>query len=281
MKGLRAIVEDLRSGKMKVTNLYYEQDRKEYIDGFDAERLPAPETILADRIPLSMLVADLSQTPIPTQHRPSSNEASPTPQDNAHQPSAGSSSTDTGDRDTGTGDDTSSARTGTSSTTNTPEDKGRSQRSRAKPQTSRQTVIPKNCSLWIQHGRINTIYHELLNLSIEDFTNACAVLLRVFLELSLDHYIDQNSLISNEGERMQAPLSKKLKKVASALRGEDKVSLQVERTITKIADASGMFNASTVTLHQYVHNHYTYPSPGDLRTAWDELDPFMQALWSR
>lgn len=277
MKGLRAIVEDLRSGRVNVTNLYYELDRKGYIDGFGAERLPDPETVLAERIPLSMLVADLSQAPTATQGHTASDEVSRNTQNSTHQPNPGSSSTTTAGRSS------SSAPPGPTSktTATTPEDKGKAQRSRVRPQASRPTVVPRNCALWIPRGRINAIYHELLNLSLDDFPNACAVLLRVFLELSLDHYIDEKSLIPNEGERMRAPLSKKLKQVAGALRNEGRITLQVERTITKIADASGMLNASAVTLHQYVHNHYTYPSPSELRTAWDELEPFMQALWSK
>jgi hypothetical protein len=42
--------------------------------------------------------------------------------------------------------------------------------------------------------RINAIYYELLSLAVEQYPNACAVLLRVFVELSIDHFGEEYKL---------------------------------------------------------------------------------------
>ena len=52
----------------------------------------------------------------------------------------------------------------------------------------RKFLIPKSCKLTIDQNRINKIYHELQGMEIEKYTNSCAVMFRVFIELCLDHY---------------------------------------------------------------------------------------------
>lgn len=58
----------------------------------------------------------------------------------------------------------------------------------------RAVLIPKTCKLHIPQIRINRIYHELQKLKLEEFINSCAVLLRVFVELSLDDYGQRQSI---------------------------------------------------------------------------------------
>jgi hypothetical protein len=149
---------------------------------------------------------------------------------------------------------------------------------RPKPTTVRTSVIPATCRANVTHPRISAIYNELLNLNTEQFPNACAVLLRVFLELSADHEIGRSSLMTEE-ERRNSPLSKRLKLVAEHLRDNGRIDDQLLKAIQKIADSQDVISASTVTFNQYVHNPYVYPKPSELRTAWDELQPFVEKLW--
>ena len=32
-------------------------------------------------------------------------------------------------------------------------------------------------------------------------------------------------------------------------------------------------------MHEYVHNPYLFPSASDLRNAWDNLQPYIIAVW--
>lgn len=149
---------------------------------------------------------------------------------------------------------------------------------RVKPQQSRTTVIPASCALNIGPPRINAIYVELLNLNVEQYPNACGVLLRVFLELSVDHEIDKASLMT-EADRKSAPLGKRLKTVADHLVSTKQINSQLAKAIQSVASRQNMLAASTVTFNQYVHNSYVYPKPSEIRTYWDELQPFMEQLW--
>jgi hypothetical protein len=52
----------------------------------------------------------------------------------------------------------------------------------------RNTLIPKSFKLQIEQTRINQIYYELQKLKIDQSINSIAVLFRVFIELSIDHF---------------------------------------------------------------------------------------------
>ena len=58
----------------------------------------------------------------------------------------------------------------------------------------RKHLIPKTCVLKINNPKLNSIYHELQKIDLHKFTNAGAVLFRVFIELSLDSYIETHNL---------------------------------------------------------------------------------------
>jgi hypothetical protein len=143
----------------------------------------------------------------------------------------------------------------------------------------RTALIPKDCQIEIDPPRINRIYIELTTLSADQYANACSVLLRVFVELSVDHYLETKSVISEQNRRAQ-PLAKRMKAAAKHLRSEKKISESLERAVDRMSDSSLALAASTVTFNQYVHNQYVYPKAAELKIGWDELQPFIVKLWS-
>jgi hypothetical protein len=142
----------------------------------------------------------------------------------------------------------------------------------------RTVLIPSTCTLNINPPRINAIYVELSRLDVDDFPNAGSVLLRVFLELSVDHYIETEKVKLAKAAR-DTPLAKRLKEVAAHLHNRGAIPEKLLRAIEKVANNRDVISASTVTFNQYVHNEYVHPKPSELRTAWDELQPFMEKLW--
>lgn len=78
--------------------------------------------------------------------------------------------------------------------------------------TNRNTIIPKSCKLQIGQPRINQIYHELKKLDLRLFCNAAAILLRVFIELSIDYYIENKGINCVDKDKN---LSTKLQAVAT------------------------------------------------------------------
>ncbi len=142
------------------------------------------------------------------------------------------------------------------------------------PSTSRKVLIPTSCVLRIGHHRLNKIYRELKLLDVDRFANSAAVMLRVFLELSLEEYISSKRVLL----KPDAKLSSKLRAVADDLEkktilGKDK--LKPVRVAASSRDA--LF--STDTLHAYVHNRDFAPRPNDLKTTWDNMQTFMEAIW--
>ena len=63
-------------------------------------------------------------------------------------------------------------------------------------------LIPSQFCLSIPNPRINAIFRELKRLKISDFPNACAVLFRVFLELSVDDYIGREKINSTASDTL-------------------------------------------------------------------------------
>jgi hypothetical protein len=118
--------------------------------------------------------------------------------------------------------------------------------------------------------RLNAIYNELLTLNATQYPNAASVLLRVFVELSIDHYLTQMNL-SGENEK----LAKKLKVAADDLKKKGQIDDQLRKAIDRIANSQTVIAASTFTFNQYVHNRYSHPIPSELFIAWDELEPFL------
>jgi hypothetical protein len=59
--------------------------------------------------------------------------------------------------------------------------------------TDRYTLIPRNCIIQIKEAKVNKIYSELKDISVDEFANAVSVLFRVFLELSIDTFDDKHN----------------------------------------------------------------------------------------
>jgi hypothetical protein len=215
-KGLSHVVEELKTGRVRVGDIYHAEQRQGYAKKLPKSVLPDPATERDEPLALS----DLTTAP-PPKRRP---------------------------------------------------------RRRRKPPAERTSVIPRNCHLDIDPPRINSIYNELLSLNLEQYPNACSVTLRVFVELSVDHYLDTKGLMSDRARR-DAPLAKRLKAAATELKKQKQINAQLETAIKRVADSPYLLAASTVTFNQYVHNAYVYPKPNELRAAWDELQPFMEKLW--
>jgi hypothetical protein len=147
---------------------------------------------------------------------------------------------------------------------------------KAKPKPPRRTaVIPKAATLNVTPPRINAIYYELLSLAVEQYPNACAVLLRVFVELSIDHFVEEYKLPVLTSD----PLAKRLKAVTKKLSNDGTISTQLQKATDQIADGPTPVAPGVSTFHQYVHNRYSFPKASELFAAWDELQPLMEILW--
>lgn len=142
--------------------------------------------------------------------------------------------------------------------------------------TDRKTLIPRGYKMAITHARINKIYDELRKLKVEDFENAAAVLFRVFVELSADHYIQAKKVAANPDEKLRV----KLQKIADFMLHNSIMTKNDLKPIRKAIDAERPHEVlSTDTLNAYVHNLHVIPKAKDLKTSWDSFEPFIANLW--
>lgn len=147
-----------------------------------------------------------------------------------------------------------------------------------KEQKPRPTLIPKDFLADVTQTRINKIFVELKKLNADEFPNACAVMLRVFLELSLDHYLEEN-LKWPEAQIDNSKLAQKLNAVADYMERNEILNAKQLAPIRKAASGQTLLVASIKTLHSYVHNKYFSPIPTELKTAWDDMSIFISKLW--
>lgn len=151
------------------------------------------------------------------------------------------------------------------------------------PTKKRAVLIPRDFVLQIPDPKANDIYHELRNnkLRLEDFPNAVSVLLRVFLELSVDHYILTAKLMTKADlDATTMSLRKKLTQVANHMQTAGSMTKRELTPVRRVIDPQHFLAGSVDTLHAYVHDANTVASPSDLRAAWTGLAPFFQRLWA-
>lgn len=153
----------------------------------------------------------------------------------------------------------------------------RTRRPAVRPPKPRNVLIPRDCAISVTDERLRRIDGELRKLDLGQFPNAVGVVFRVFIELSCDAYIDRMSL---PGVSEKDALAKKLKAVAADLKSHAKLSEKQEVPVLKACDKGSLLAPSIRLMHEYVHNPYLFPSDTDLRNAWDNLQPFVVAVWA-
>jgi hypothetical protein len=257
VKGLQKIVDDLIHERMYVDDIRKKDDRENYVDSFDDEYIPDLDSTVDEKYRLGE-AADLFDKSYEFDGQEEESE------------SDGESSED----------ERSSADTSSTSTdghTDDADEDDSPRRSRPRS-TSRSTVIPSSFVLRIEQDRVNDIYHELRNLTPSDFPNAAGVLMRVFLELSLDHFSEQEG---PDHWNENSNLGTKLRGVASHLEDNGEISQQQARAFRSYADGGSFLTPSINTMHQYVHNQHLNPSGDAVKTAWNNLQPLFERIWSK
>lgn len=153
---------------------------------------------------------------------------------------------------------------------------GKPKQRRARASRKRDRLIPTDCTLNVADPRLRDIERELRHLSLESHPNAVSVLLRVFLELSADWYIDAQGLAVQES----ASLGAKLKEVVDHLVQRRKLTAKQAKPARRAAQRDTFLGPSVTQMHQWIHNQYMFPGPSDLRSEWDGLQPWFMAVWS-
>jgi hypothetical protein len=144
----------------------------------------------------------------------------------------------------------------------------------------RNRLIPKSCSLKINNPKVNTIFHELRDIDINKFTNAAAVLFRVFVELSIDSYLEKHTLAgATSASKSNMNFQQKINIAADHLQTKNHTDSAICKGIkAAIKNPNDLLGIDT--WHAYVHNNKFSPIPKNLITTWDNMQEFMTILWN-
>jgi hypothetical protein len=143
--------------------------------------------------------------------------------------------------------------------------------------SKRKALIPPIHKLTITHARILKIFNELKSIPVDNYPNAVAVLFRVFIELSMDCFISRNS-VADSKINVDSKLSAKINAVADYFEANKILTKNELRAIRQMT-ASKNQTQSIKTFHSYVHNKDVTPSSYDLKSAWDDIWPFIEKVW--
>lgn len=140
--------------------------------------------------------------------------------------------------------------------------------------TDRKRLIPNKCIITIHEKRVNKIYRELKEIDVDEYENAVSVLFRVFIELSVDTFVETKKLDCTINDSLGLKVGKVVKYLKE---NTDITDQQLSPVNTSLSNKNSFL--SMVTFNQYVHNKHTIPSPKELKITWDGLEPFLLKLW--
>ena len=142
---------------------------------------------------------------------------------------------------------------------------------------SRSNLIPEGTNLHIMDTQIEKIYTELSSLAVNNYPNAVAGLFRMFVEISCKYYVEKHKLGSR---KLPQTLVNLVKIVSDDLITSGHLTESAARPMIAVTtDRDHLFGITT--LHHYMHSLHQRAVPGDLIRHWDNIEPFMEAMWRK
>jgi hypothetical protein len=133
----------------------------------------------------------------------------------------------------------------------------------------------------VTNPKIGEIYNELKALRLGQHPHAIAVLLRVLLETSVDHYLTKATIPlvvkTGGGGDKDKPLRKKVEETVDHMVASGAVKKDFAGVLKGINDKNHPLSVDL--LHAYVHNRFVSPTERDLKVAWDNSQPLFERIW--
>ncbi len=159
------------------------------------------------------------------------------------------------------------------------------QEKKPKPLKTSASVLPRDLQVVYGNERLIDIRRELTRLKREQFPNAGAVLLRVFFELTVMHYLertgDLEQIVARLGgkDRLQYGVPTMRQLVPHLIQIAKKrltpgQASKVEKAIKY--DAAAPFTVSD--LHAFVHSSADMPGERDIRQFWLRTEPLFRLM---
>ena len=150
-----------------------------------------------------------------------------------------------------------------------------------RPVKSNSKLIAASCSIVIDEPRIAKVFKELGGMLPSIHPNAVAVLLRVFVEQSVDCFLERNGLMP-EGKLTSSsthePINSKIERCINKLKELGHINADLAKGILyELNDKNSSLSINT--MNSFVHNFHFSPKADSLRTGWNNIEPFMTILW--
>ena len=145
----------------------------------------------------------------------------------------------------------------------------------------RNHIVPKSCKLNVSNSKLFEIYTELRTLPLSKHPHAIAVLLRVFLETSVDHYLRAAGIpltSATPNGNKDKILRKKVEETIDHLVSSGSNRKEFIGVARGMSDANHPFSPDI--LHAYIHSAFYSPVERDLTVAWDNGQPLFEKIWS-
>ena len=147
--------------------------------------------------------------------------------------------------------------------------------------TDRTNLIPDNCHLSIPVPKINDIYHELKeDLSLrgpKSAPNSVGVIFRVFLEVSINHYLENKMGVKPDSN---IHIIKKIQKVAKYMENNGFAKKEQLSGIRQTSAGNKTDILHIQRFHDYVHSGTIQPDPTSLKIKWNNVQEFFEILWN-
>jgi hypothetical protein len=150
----------------------------------------------------------------------------------------------------------------------------------------RKGLIPKSFTPEkLEPQKVINIVDELKKLNVSDFNNSSSVMFRVFLELSIVHYMKKKKIKAekphkkNLGEFIEMSLREKISSVAKYLEMHNVLKHNETKALRDLNSATHPISAES--LNAYVHSSSVTSDPNTLKTSWDNLQQIFTILWNK
>jgi len=154
----------------------------------------------------------------------------------------------------------------------------------AKPPKSRKAtkvaaaLIPRGFKCHLSNQRIREVFGELQTLRVDDFPNACGMMLRVLLDLSVGYYMDKTGKIQpllDKGKKDKKPPEwfPTLNMMLSEMNQDSALPLSplAKKRLNKmLSDKNSLLSVNL--LDSFAHNRFELPTSRDLRGLWDTFE---------
>ena len=147
--------------------------------------------------------------------------------------------------------------------------------------TSRETLIPADLTLTIPNERINRLFVEMKSLELNESPNICAVMMRVFVEWSIDAFLETYEV---KGEKkLNVDINRGIKGKFTDVVEKMKTLHCINPDHLKGIETAFSEDRESIfsfhTLNAYVHNNTFNPIPTEIMYSWDNAEPFIKAIW--